>query len=127
MSGEDFTNELNDNEEQSELSGLTASGIAEYIRFNCCPRFFKLKFEGKEVKKRTWPEAFKPISPLLYGTGKSLEEKRVAELKDKAAAYLDFTKYDPKQHGKNGWERAKDSIDNLCYVIESQISAGRKA
>jgi hypothetical protein len=126
LTGEDFTNKLEDDEEQNEGAGLTASGIAEYIRFNCCPRFFKLKFEDKEVRKRTWPEAFRPISPLLYGTGKALEEKKVAELKEKAAEYLDFTKYDPKQHGKNGWEKAKDSINNLCYIIESQFNAGEK-
>jgi hypothetical protein len=106
---------------------LTASGIAEYIRFNCCPRFFKLKFEGKEVKKRTWPEAFKPISPLLYGTGKALEEKKVAELKEKAADYLDFTVYDPNQYGKRGWDKAQDSLNNLHYVVEHMIAQGEKA
>ena len=114
--------DLIDNEEQSSDS-LTASGIAEYIRFNCCPRFFKLKFEGKEVKKRTWLEAFKPISPLLYGAGKALEEKKVAELKGKAAHYIDFTKYDPHQHG---WAKANDSMDNLRYVIEAQIADCKK-
>ncbi len=106
-----------------ELRSIDASGIAEYIRFDCCPRFFKLKFEGKEVKKRAWPEAFRPISPLLYGVGKALEEEKVAELKEKAALYLDFNKYDP--HAK-GWEKAIDSMNNLRYVIEAQISAGEK-
>jgi hypothetical protein len=100
---------------------LTASGIAEYIRFNCCPRFFKLKFEGKEIKKRHWSEAFKPISPLLYGAGKALEENKIGELKDKAAEYLDFTKYDPHQYG---WRKATDSMNNLRYVIEAQLVAG---
>jgi hypothetical protein len=114
LGGDNFRIEVPDGDDQdSEGSGLTASGIAEYIRFNCCPRFFKLKFEGKEVRKRTWPEAFKPISPLLYGTGKALEEKKVAELKEKAADYLDFTKYDPNQYGKRGWEKATDSMNNL--------------
>ncbi len=122
MSYDDIEIDLLGGEEESGYS-LTASGIAEYIRFNCCPRFFKLKFEGKEVKKRTWPEAFKPISPLLYGTGKALEEKKVAELKDKVAHYIDFTKYDPHQHG---WAKAKDSMDNLRYVIEAQIADGEK-
>ncbi len=126
MSDGNYGVELSDDEMEESEGSLTASGIAEYISFNCCPRFFKLKFEGKELRKRTWPEAFKPISPLLYGTGKALEEKKVNDLKGKAAAYLDFTKYDPKQHGKNGWERAKDSVNNLCYIIESQISAGEK-
>lgn len=122
LSYDDNELDLIDKEEQSGDS-LTASGIAEYIRFNCCPRFFKLKFEGKEVKKRTWLEAFKPISPLLYGAGKALEEKKVAELKDKAAHYIDFTKYDPHQHG---WAKANDSMDNLRYVIEAQIADYKK-
>ncbi len=125
MSDGDLSDDLYGEEEQGGNS-LTASGIAEYIRFNCCPRFFKLKFEGKEVRKRTWPEAFKPISPLLYGTGKALEEKKVAELKAKAADYLDFSVYDPHQHGKNGWEKAIDSMNNLRYVIECQFAAGEK-
>ena len=125
MSENDFNSDLF--EEDDSEGSLTASGIAEYIRFNCCPRFFKLKFEGKELKKRVWPEAFKPISPLLYGTGKALEEKKVAELKEKAAEYLDFTKYDPKQFGKNGWEKAVDSMNNLRYVIEAQIAGGENA
>ena len=124
MSDVDYSFELDEEEQSATTMTLTASGIAEYIRFNCCPRFFKLKFEGKEIKKRVWPEAFKPISPLLYGTGKALEEKKVAELKEKAAEYLDFTKYDPKQFGKNGWEKAVDSMNNLRYVIEAQIAAG---
>ena len=132
MSTEEFSVEFstsNDDadEEADEPEGtLTASGIAEYIRFNCCPRFFKLKFEAKEVKKRVWPEAFKPISPLLYGVGKALEEKKVAELKEKAADYMDFTVYDPKTHGKRGWEKARDSMDNLRYIIEHQLSEGEK-
>ena len=129
MSTKDLNIEVyNDNEEEDEEpeGTLTASGIAEYIRFNCCPRFFKLKFGAKEVKKRVWPEAFKPISPLLYGVGKALEEKKVAELKEKATDYLDFTVYDPKQHGKRGWEKALDAMDNLRYVIEHQLSEGEK-
>ncbi len=104
----------------SDLPSLDASGIAEYIRFDCCPRFFKLKFEGKELKKRAWPEAFKPISPLLYGVGKALEEEKVAELKEKAAHYLDFNKYDPHA---NGWVKATDSMNNLRYIIEAQLSS----
>jgi hypothetical protein len=128
VSDEYFSIELSDGDNEEETEGtLTASGIAEYIRFNCCPRFFKLKFEAKEVKKRVWPEAFKPISPLLYGVGKALEEKKVAELKEKAADYLDFTVYDPKQHGKRGWEKAIDSMDNLRYVIEHKLSEDEKA
>jgi hypothetical protein len=112
--------------DEEEVSGdsLTASGIAEYIRFNCCPRFFKLKFEGQEIKKRMWPEAFKPISPLLYGMGKALEEKKVAELKEKAAEYLDFNKYDPHTHG---WGTAANSMRDLRSVIETQFSADEKS
>lgn len=113
-------------EEQVEEGSLTASGLAEYIHFNCCPRFFKLKFQGKEVRKTTRFGAFKPISPLLYGTGKALEEKKVLQLKEKASTYLDFTRYDPKQHSKDGWEKAKDSVNHLYYVIQSQIAAGEQ-
>ncbi len=72
-------------------------------------------------------EAFKPISPLLYGTGKALEEKKVAELKEKATDYVDFTIYDPNKYGKRGWEKAVDSMNNLRYVIEHQLSQGEKA
>ena len=115
--------EISDVDHDSSDDSLTASGIAEYIRFNCCPRFFKLKFEGKEIKKRRWPEAFKPISPLLYGAGKALEEKKVAELRERGAEYIDFTKYDPHT---NGWRKAVDSMNNLRYVIEHQTSEGEK-
>jgi hypothetical protein len=119
--------ELSNRDGEEEPEGvLTASGIAEYIRFNCCPRFFKLKFEAKEIKKRVWQEAFKPISPLLYDVGKTLEEKKVAELKTKAAAYMDFSVYDPKQHGKRGWEKTIDSMNNLRYIIEYQLCEGEK-
>ena len=33
-----------------KLPSLDASGIAEYIRFDCCPRYFKLRFEDSEEK-----------------------------------------------------------------------------
>ena len=46
MSDSDFSYEIDEEESSGEAMTLTASGIAEYIRFNCCPRFFKLKFEG---------------------------------------------------------------------------------
>ena len=107
-----------------KLPSLDASGIAEYIRFNCCPRFFKLKIDEKVEKNRRWHEAFKPISPLLYAVGKKLEEKKVCELKEKAAGYEDFSEFDPN---KNGWEKASDSMNKLRFVIEEQISAGEKA
>ncbi len=78
---------------------------------------------GAEAKSRRWPEAFKPISPLLYGAGKALEEKKVSELQSQAAEYHDFNKYDPQLHlGRAG----KKSFKNLREVIEAQISAKRK-
>jgi hypothetical protein len=110
-----------DEEDEDQNSGsLTASGIAEYIRFNCCPRFFKLKIAGKEVKKRKWPEAFKPANSLLFSVGKFFEAKKISELKEKTINYYDFTKYDPYQHG---WEKAADSINELRQIIETQILA----
>ncbi len=126
LSDDDFSLEYSSEDERSEdPPTLAASGIAEYIRFNCCPRFFKLKFEGAEAKSRRWPEAFKPISPLLYGAGKALEEKKVAELQEKAGEYHDFNKYDPHLYG---WGIAgKKSLDNLREVIERQISAKETA
>jgi hypothetical protein len=124
VSDTDYSFDLDEEDTNSGSMTLTASGIAEYIRFNCCPRFFKLKFEGKEIKKRVWPEAFKPISPLLYGAGKALEEKKVAELKEKVAEYIDFTIYDPHLHT---WAKATDSMDNLRYIIEHQVAQGEKA
>ena len=36
------------------------------------------------------------------GVGKALEEKKVSQLKEKAAGSVDFTKYDPHT---NGWEK----------------------
>lgn len=46
------------------------------------------------------------------------------ELRAKAAEYHDFTCYDPKAYGKHGWEKAKDSMNNLRYIIEHTISQG---
>ena len=93
---------------------LTASGIAEYIRFNCCPRFFKLRLQDdEETNGRKWP-TFKPISPLLNSVGKTLEEKKVSELKAKAAEYHDFNKY---------LENEQASFCHLHEVIEQQISS----
>jgi len=113
LSDDDFSLDYSDEEEDQNEGPptLAASGIAEYIRFNCCPRFFKLKFEDKEVKNRRWPEAFKPISPLLYGAGKALEEEKVSELQAHAGEYHDFNKYDPHLYG---WENAgRKSLQNL--------------
>ena len=81
---------------EEELPSLDASGIAEFIRFDCCPRYFKLKFEGSVESGRKWLEAFKPISPLLYGAGKALEERKVSELRKKAAGYFDLSHLNPR-------------------------------
>jgi len=100
---------------------LTASGIAEYIRFNCCPRFFKLKIADKAaVKKRKWPEAFNPTSSLLYETGKLFETEKISELKAKAVNYHDFTRYDPSL---DSWAKAVDSLNELRQIIETQLMA----
>jgi len=85
---------------------LDASGIAEYIHFECCPRYFKLRFEGEEEKKdRAWAEAFKPISPLLYGAGDRLEERKWGELKEKVVKYYDLSYLNIDEIG---WDRAWD-------------------
>jgi hypothetical protein len=102
------------------LPVLSASGIAEYIRFNCCPRFFKLKFGAVEIRNRKWIEAFTPISPLLYGAGKALEEIKISELKEKADRYFDLSDNDPRIVG---WETAwKSSLSALREVIVKQFS-----
>ncbi len=118
MSSDDDQNSEHSHKKKRSKDSLTASGIAEYIRFNCCPRFFKLKLDDdEEAESRKWPEAFKPISPLLYGAGKELEAKKVAELKEKAAEYHDFNKY---------VENENSSFNNLRELIEAQISCGEK-
>ncbi len=115
MSNDD--NLQHSNKKKRSKDSLTASGIAEYIRFNCCPRFFKLRLQDDdEEENRKWP-AFKPISPLLYGVGKTLEEKKVSELKAKAAEYHDFTKYA---------ENDQAAFKNLRAIIEEQISSKEK-
>jgi hypothetical protein len=115
---EDDLNLEHSHKKKRSKDSLTASGIAEYIRFNCCPRFFKLKLDDdEEAESRKWPEAFKPISPLLYGAGKALEAKKVSELRAKAADYHDFNKY---------VENENASYNNLREVIESQISCEEK-
>jgi CRISPR/Cas system-associated exonuclease Cas4 (RecB family) len=111
------------NNETGDLPSLDASGIAEYIRFDCCPRYFKLKFgpEGKaEEKSRKWPEAFKPLSPLLYGAGRELEEAKITELKAKAAEYHDLTDIDSKYCG---WQNAGEKASRILEeVITKQLS-----
>ncbi|MBE3116157.1 PD-(D/E)XK nuclease family protein, partial [Candidatus Bathyarchaeota archaeon] len=115
---EDYLNLEHSRKKKRSKDSLTASGIAEYIRFNCCPRFFKLKLdEDEEAESRRWPEAFKPISLLLYGVGKALEAKKVSELRAKAADYQDFKKY---------VENETASFNSLREVIETQISLGER-
>ena len=107
-----------------KLPSLDASGIAEYIRFDCCPRYFKLRFEDSEEKHRKWPEAFhKPLSPLLFTAGKQLEEKTVQELKTKVADYQDFTCYDPKKQVGKWAEAWPQSLQALRQIVENALSA----
>ena len=105
---------------------LDASGIAEFIRFDCCPRYFKLKFDKEnEENSRKWPEAFKPLSPLLYGAGRELEKAKVAALKEKGARYLDLTCNDTRVMG---WEEATlKSLEEIRKVIKTQLSASNEA
>ena len=115
---EDNNNLVHSRKKKQSKDSLTASGIAEYIRFNCCPRFFKLRLkDDPETENPKWP-IFKPISPLLYGVGKNLEEKKVSELQVKAAKYYDFNDYK---------ENEQASFDKLHEVIETQISSGETA
>ncbi len=105
--------------EATDLPSLDASGIAEYIRFDCCPRYFKLRFEGKEESSHKWPEAFKPLSPLLYGAGKDLEEKTVQNLRAKAAGYRDLRCFNPRE---DGWENAwPKSVQAIKEILQSQL------
>jgi hypothetical protein len=102
------------------LPSLDASGLAEFIRFDCCPRYFKLKFEGSEESCHKWPEAFKPLSPLLYGAGKKLEEDKVQRLKDKAASYHDLSEFNPRI---DNWESAwKKSLQTIIELLECSFS-----
>lgn len=96
---------------------LDASGIAEYIRFDCCPRYFKLKIGDKKEENKT----FKPISPLLFGQGKELERTKIEQLKKKASAYIDLAvDADPK---KIDWEEAW-SISR--HIIQKTIENAKK-
>ena len=107
-------------EPKGELPSLDASGIAEYIRFDCCPRYFKLRFEGNEEKSHKWPEAFKPLSPLLYGAGKELEDKTVQTLKTKAASYDDLTRVSPR---KETWDHSwEESLQTMTHLVEAALS-----
>jgi len=113
---------------EGDLPPLDASGIAEYIRFDGCPRYFKLRFEEKDEKKITWPEAFhKPLSPLLFTAGKQLEEKTVQELKAKGADFKDFTCYDPKQQKERWPIEWQNSLQSIIEILKDAISAKNEA
>ena len=104
-----------------KLPSLDASGLAEFIRFDCCPRYFKLRFEGDEESCFKWPEAFKPLSPLLYGAGKELEKEKVQRLKAKADSYLDLSGFNPRT---DEWESAwKNTLASIKELLEKPISA----
>jgi hypothetical protein len=114
---------LSDNDSSKDISEetdqdsrcLTATAIAEYIRFNCCPRFFKLKNDDKGENSRKWHEPFKLISPLLAAVGKKLEEKKVSEIRQDAARYFNFDNF---AYGK--------AMFDLNEIIKKQISAGEQ-
>ncbi len=108
----------------SDLPFLDASGIAEYIRFDCCPRYFKLRFEGDEEKGCKWPEAFKPLSPLLYGAGKELEVKKIQELQAKAASYHDLSDLDTRVIGwGEAWAGSIQRLKEILISLSEENSA----
>ena len=115
----DFDANEADSLSSEDLPSLDASGIAEYIRFDCCPRYFKLK-TGKHDKNLRLPGTFKPLSPLLYGSGRDLEKSKVEQLKNKAAHYHDLTSIDTKV---SGWEDAwNQSLKLMREIVETQLS-----
>ncbi len=62
---------------------------------------------------------------MLAQEGNKLEEQTIAQLKLKAAKYLDFTKYDPK-YLKNWESPTKKCMANLCQIIQDQLSLGEQ-
>jgi hypothetical protein len=122
-------NEAN-SKKMSSLPPLDASGIAEYIRFDCCPRYFKLRFEGdEEEKSRNWLEAFKqPMNPLLFGSGKDLEKTKVQQLQAKASQFEDLTRVITRRpegrHWVDQWDQASEECLRLINeIVERQLSA----
>jgi hypothetical protein len=91
--------------------------LAQFVRFNCCPRFFKLKITH---------QPFSPISPLLTNEGNKLEEQTIELLKQKTGKYLDFSEYDPK-FLKNWEAPVKKSMSELRNVLQEQLTLGEKA
>lgn len=116
MSDEGYGVELNDAEEPTDGS-ISATLIAQYIRFNCCPRFFKLRITH---------QPFRPIGPLLAHEGDKLEETTTEQLKEKTDEFHDFEKYDPK-YLKDWATPVKESMAELREIIERQIELGEKA
>jgi len=111
----------------SDLPSLDASGIAEYIRFDCCPRYFKLRFEGDEEKGCKWPEAFKPLSPLLYGAGKDLEIKKFQELQAKAANYYDLNYLDTRTISwGEAWQGSIQKLREIISTLQAENQATDK-
>ena len=76
-----------------------------------------------KVRKRAVSSGLKlssRLSPLLYGSGKQLEEETVEALKTKAASYVDLRCLEPKV---NGWEYAwKNSFQTFAEIVESAFS-----
>lgn len=98
---------------------LNPSGIGEYIHFESCPRYFKLRFGGEEKEKedRVWGEAFKPLSPLLYGAGESLEEKVWKKLRKQALADYDFSDLDVNELGWNrAWAESRHRLRKAAQI-----------
>ena len=63
---------------------LTASGIAEYIRFNCCPRFFKLRLdeddlEDDELSQRN--RQFEELEAKIWETREALQKERLESVR----------------------------------------------
>lgn len=99
---------------------LDASGIGEYIHFGCCPRYFKLRFEGEEERKnRAWGEAFRPLSPLLYGAGESLEERRWEELQRAAPEHHDLRSIDVDSIG---WDVAWEKSRHILRTVSKRMA-----
>lgn len=116
MVEDDFSIELDDSDEPNDGT-LSATTIAQYIRFNCCPRFFKLRLDRYPCP---------PISPLLSQEGNKLEEKTTKLLEQKTGKYLDFSKYDPK-YIKNWEPLIQKSMDSIKELVLNQIALGENA
>jgi DEAD/DEAH box helicase. len=102
---------------------LTATTIAQFIRFNCCPRFFKLKIDPSEENTGNWYRPFRPTSFLLYGVGETIERTKIAELQAKSAVYYNFKEdYDPR-HRRDWKEPVNKAMFKLRELISAQLSS----